>query len=336
MTDMTESGNLDAVGSTGLVVREPLPWQDSLQLVETAEEMGYASVFVPEISSREAFSTLTGFSTVTSGVLLGTGVVTMQARSPATTAMAAATLQQLSGGRHVLGIGTGTSQPAPGRSTDRPLGRLRSYVDVVRQALSGRPVEGDEIFGSNGFVLGMQAPTPPIWLAALGDRAIGLVGEIADGVLLNCCTPDRVAWARKAIREVAEGAGRDADAITVGVYVRACLGVEEDVALPVLQEAVGSYASFPPYRRQFDAMGLGSQAREAARAVEAGRPEQVPVSLVRAIAVFGGRAETLARFDAYRQAGADIVFCYPVPARDPVSSIMGTTMAAAPATVLKD
>jgi alkanesulfonate monooxygenase SsuD/methylene tetrahydromethanopterin reductase-like flavin-dependent oxidoreductase (luciferase family) len=316
-------------------VRDPLPWRDAVEVVETAEEMGYTAVFVPEISAREAFSTLTGFATVTSRILLGTGVVTMQSRSPAITAMAAATVQQLSGGRHVLGLGTGTSGAGPGQGPDRPLHRLRAYVDVVRRSLSGRPIEHDELFGTAGFVLALDVDPPPIWLAALGDRAIAMAGEIADGVLLNWCTPDRVARARDIVRESAEGTGRNPERVTLTVYVRACLGVEESVALPALQEATALYASLPAYRAQFEAMGFGAEAEAAARALESGRPEQVPVDLVRDVAVMGTREEALARFDAYRRAGADLVLCYPVPARDPLSSILGTVMAAAPTPALE-
>ncbi|MGH2556107.1 MAG: LLM class flavin-dependent oxidoreductase, partial [Actinomycetota bacterium] len=72
-----------------------------------AEDTGYEAVFVPEISGREAFSTLAGFATATTRIGLGTGVVTIPSRSPVTSAMAAATVHDLSGGRAVLGVGAG-------------------------------------------------------------------------------------------------------------------------------------------------------------------------------------------------------------------------------------
>ena len=73
---------------TGVVLRDPLPWPEEIQIVETAEATGYRAVFVPEIAAREAFTTLTGFGSATERVLLGTGVATMWARTPAITAMA--------------------------------------------------------------------------------------------------------------------------------------------------------------------------------------------------------------------------------------------------------
>src|SRR5207249_9905637 len=102
----------DPVGRTGVVLRAPIAWHQLVQIVSTAEETGYESVFVPEIAAREAFSTLTGFALSTSYLRVGTGVVTVRSRNPIATAMAAATVQDISGGRLVLGIGAGS---APGR-----------------------------------------------------------------------------------------------------------------------------------------------------------------------------------------------------------------------------
>jgi alkanesulfonate monooxygenase SsuD/methylene tetrahydromethanopterin reductase-like flavin-dependent oxidoreductase (luciferase family) len=307
-------------------------------VVRTAEETGYEAVFVPEIAGREAFSTLAGFASATDAIQLGTGVVTVWSRTPSTTAMAAATVHDLSGGRLVLGVGAGTHQGVVATNiaaTTSSLELVRRYVHAVRQALEGRPVrpEDGDLFGVGGFELGLKpaglAP-PPIWLAALGDRMIGLAGEIADGVLLNWCTPERVARARDIVASSAARGGRDPKAVTIAVYVRACLGVEERAAVPALKEMTGLYASIPPYGRQMETMGLGSEAALAARAVQAGRPADVPDALVDALTVRGGRREALSRFDAYRAAGAQAVLCYPVAALDPFSSVLGTVLAAAP------
>lgn len=284
-------------GPTGVVLRDPLPWEELTQVVETAEETGYAAAFVPEIDARESFVTLAGFALATNRIQLGTGVVTVESRSAATTAMAAASLQELSGGRAILGIGAGSGT----------VESVRRYVGDVRKSL-------DEL------ELGDLARTIPIWLGALGDRMVSLAGEVAGGVLLNWCTAERVTRARAVAREAAERAGRDPAAVTIAVYVRACLGIDEDVALAALGAMVGRYAAIPHYRRQFEAMGLADAARSS------GPPEHV----IRALTVSGSRNDALARFDAYREAGADLVLCYPVAALEQASSIMGTLLAAAP------
>lgn len=158
----------------GIVLRDPLPRDQLLQVVWTAEETGYECVFVPEIAAREAFSTLAAFASGTSTVGLGTGVVTVQSRSPVTTAMAAATLHELSNGRFTLGIGSGTAS--------RPLDAVAEYVRVVRAILARESVT-NERFSVSGFRLGLPLDRPPpIWLAALGDRMLSLAGRIADGV----------------------------------------------------------------------------------------------------------------------------------------------------------
>jgi alkanesulfonate monooxygenase SsuD/methylene tetrahydromethanopterin reductase-like flavin-dependent oxidoreductase (luciferase family) len=338
MPEMTPPGKPEAeprsATGVGVVLRDSLPWQESVQIARLAEDTGYWGLFVPEIAGREAFVTLAGFAEATSRLLLGTGVVTMWARSPVTTAMAAATMQDLSAARLVLGLGSGTSRE-PGAGPAGTLDRLRAYVRVVREALSGGPVGPDRLFGATGFALDLDVEAPPIWLGALGDRMVSLAGEVADGVLLNWCTPERVAAARSVLERSAEAAGRDPQAITVGVYLRACLGVEEAVAADVLRAATAMYAALPPYLRQMHAMGLGAEAEVAAKAAAAGRPEEVPESLVRALTVVGGRKQALDRLQAFTDAGADVVLWYPVPALEPVSSVLGTIMAAAPSPALE-
>jgi alkanesulfonate monooxygenase SsuD/methylene tetrahydromethanopterin reductase-like flavin-dependent oxidoreductase (luciferase family) len=323
------------MGRIGLVLRDALPWPQCRQVVETAEETGYEAVFVPEIAGREAFVALTGFAAAASAIRLGTGVVTIWARSPVTTAMAAASVQDLSKGRLILGIGAGTPAGPDAQDLTRRVGQLelvRRYVDVVRRTLAGELMQSRDPFDVAGFRLGLELTSgpPPIWLGALGDRMIALAGEVADGVVLNWCTPERVTEARSILEGAAERAGRDRSAVTVAVYARACLGVDETVALAALRDMTGQYAAHPHYLAQLERMGLGDSGRAAASAREAGHPEDVPESLVRALAIVGGRAEAVAAFREFHEAGADLVLCYPVAAQEGFSSVLGTVLAAAP------
>jgi 5,10-methylenetetrahydromethanopterin reductase len=337
---MREATDELLAGRTGVVLRDPLPWHEAVQVVQTAEETGYEAVFVPEISGREAFSTLTGFASSTTSIGLGTGVVTMWGRSPATSAMAAATVQDLSGGRFVLGLGAGRApaiQGSPRPGGGALLKRMEAYIQAVRAALAGGAVPSSDRFGWDRFRLSLPAsqPPPPVWLGALGDRMLALAGQEADGVLLNWCTPERVARARQVIDRAASQAGRDPASLTVSVYVRACLGTDEEAALRALREMTAEYAAFPNYQRQMREMGLGEWALQAAQARESGRLHDVPEGLVRALAVLGGRREARRRFADYREAGADLVLCYPVAALEPFSSVLGTVLAAAPSTAVE-
>jgi alkanesulfonate monooxygenase SsuD/methylene tetrahydromethanopterin reductase-like flavin-dependent oxidoreductase (luciferase family) len=308
---------------TGIALRDPWSWRDLAELVATAEETGFAALFLPEITGREAFSTLSAVAGETASLELGTGVVTIVARRALTTAMAAATVDERSEGRMVLGLGTGPAGPGS-------LERLRDYARTVRALLDGREARAE-----SGRPIHMSMPPPPdrripIWVAALGPRAMRLAGELADGVLLNWCPPERVAFARDRVREGAEAAGRDPEAVTVAVYVRACVGQDEEEAMSAIRRAVAEYASSPAYLRQFEAVGLGAEARAAAAAHEEGRPEDAPDSLVRAVALVGSASEAKARIEAYRQAGAELPIVYPVPCLDPRSSVLGTLFATAP------
>jgi 5,10-methylenetetrahydromethanopterin reductase len=301
-------------GATGVALRDPIPWHDLVQVVRTAEETGYDACFVPEIAAREAFSTLAGLAGATDRLRLGTGIVPMHARRAMVTAMAAATVQDLSGGRLILGLGTGP----PGSGA---LEGLRSYVQSVRAAMGE---------------LALLPPVPvPVWISALGERGFALAGEIADGVLMNWCTPERVARARAVIAAAAARAGRDPKAVTIAVYIRANLADEEAMAMEALRAAAGQYAMMPHYRRQLEAIGLGDLAGSAARAAGSGDASAVPEALVRTLCLVGEPEAARARLDEFRAAGADLPIVYPVPGRDPVSSIMGTVLAAAPSSSLE-
>jgi alkanesulfonate monooxygenase SsuD/methylene tetrahydromethanopterin reductase-like flavin-dependent oxidoreductase (luciferase family) len=256
---------------TAFTIRD-LPWTEVAAIAREGEALGFGTVFLPETGTRDTLASLVGIAAETETLGLGTGVIPMGARTSKLAAMAAATVQERSGGRLVLGVGTGGSFPGA-------LDRLRTYVAELRELLASPP-------------LPLAAPVP-IWIAALGPRAVELAGEIADGVILNWCTPDRVAEARDAIRTSAEAAGRDPDAVTISVYVR---GSFSDRAGEALHAAAAEYASYPSYARQFRAMGI----------------EPTAEAVVEAICLRDDPARARDRIDAYRAAGADLPVVYPV------------------------
>jgi len=193
-------------GTTAVAIRDPWPWPVFSGLTRLAEALGYGGIFLPEIAGRDAFAALSALAGETSTMRLGTGVVPMPSRTLEATAMAAATVHERSDGRAILGIGTGPARP----------GALQELEEAVR-----------DLRARLGAVGGRDEPTlalpsrVPVWVAALGPKAMRLAGAVADGVLLNWCPPERV---RTAVGEIAEGAadaGRDPAEVEVGVYVRA-------------------------------------------------------------------------------------------------------------------
>jgi 5,10-methylenetetrahydromethanopterin reductase len=303
---------------TAFALRDPLAWTDLAAIVRAAEAAGYAALFLPEITGRDALVTLGSLAGETRDLWLGTGVVPMRSRTRFLLGMAAATVQERSGGRLLLGVGTGDA----GRGA---LDELRETILDLRAAFAGRPLgRGD---GRARLRLDPGSPVP-IWISALGPRAMRLAGELADGVLLNWCTPERVAFARARVAEGAERSGRDPGEVAVGVYVRSWAGEDPARAMAAVKRDAGTYASIPAYASQFAQMGLGREAASAAQAVREGRADEVPDALVGAVCAVGDGAS--GRIEAYRSAGADLPVVYPVAAGDLAPSVERTLVALAP------
>jgi alkanesulfonate monooxygenase SsuD/methylene tetrahydromethanopterin reductase-like flavin-dependent oxidoreductase (luciferase family) len=321
---MAPSRQPDPPVGTAFALRDPLPWGRFAGSAQLGEALGYRAVFLPEIAGRDAFAALTGLAAETNRLLLATGIVPMTSRLPRTTAMGIATVHERSGGRAVLGLGTGPARPGA-------LATLASQVRELRALLDAGPRDGA---AGGADPLSLELPGPvPIWIAALGPRSVRLAGELADGVLLNWCSPQRVVEARTDVRAAARTSGRDPDAVTVGVYVRACLEQPDpDAAMRAVKAAVGEYASHPAYARQFAAMGWQGEAESAVQACRANRSEDVPQALVDAVCLVGDVSTARARLDAYRRSGASMPVVYPVLVAgvDPAASVEATLRALAP------
>jgi len=322
MADLMGTPQRASTEPLAVALRDPLPWRDFEMLATTAEETGFDAVFLPEITGRDATAALAALAGHTSAIRLGTGVVPLTSRRLPLLAMAAATVHERSGGRLILGVGAGP--PGPGS-----LQRVRDAVAFLREAFAGK-VAAEPGTGEPFEPALVPDRPPPIWLAALGDRMVSLAGEVADGVLLNWTTPERVRRAAALVAESASRAGRGPGAVTVSTYIRACLGAEESSALDALRAATAQYAAMPHYRRQMESVGLGDAAARAADAAKAGRPGDVPEELVRELCLVGDPPSAARRLQEYRDAGAVLPVIYPVPALDPPSSIMASMLALAP------
>jgi alkanesulfonate monooxygenase SsuD/methylene tetrahydromethanopterin reductase-like flavin-dependent oxidoreductase (luciferase family) len=287
-----------------VALRDAYPWPDLAGLARSVEDAGFDAVFLPEVGARDTLATLAALAGETSRLRLATGVVPLPSRSPGLLAIAAATVQERSGGRLILGLGTGPSGPGA-------LGRLRATVGALRAAFDGGggSVDGAPVRSP------LPLPRPPeIWIAALGPRATRLAGEVADGVLLNWCTPERVTTAVTQVADGAAAAGRDAGSVTIAVYVRAALAPG---SIDGARAMAAEYGGYPAYARQFDAMGLDPADPDA----------------VMAGVMLTERASAADRLGAYRAAGADLPVVYPVlPPGAPSADAARTTIeAVAPA-----
>jgi F420-dependent oxidoreductase-like protein len=172
---------------------------DRVALAQEAERLGFDSVWTAEAYGSDAVTPLTWVGARTSRIKLGTGIMQMPARTPAMTAMTAATLDLLSGGRVLLGLGLSGPQVVEGwhgQPYGKPLTRTREYVEIVRRIWAREApldYQGEEyqipIAGGTGLgkplklIVHPLRPRIPIYLAAIGPKNIELAGEIADGWL---------------------------------------------------------------------------------------------------------------------------------------------------------
>jgi F420-dependent oxidoreductase-like protein len=185
---------------------------DLVPLVQRAEQLGFDSVWAAESWGTDAVTVLTWMAACTSRIKVGSAIMQIPGRSPANTAMTAATLDLMSGGRFLLGLGTSGPQVVEGwhgEAWGKPLGKTREYVEIVRAALRREVVEHDgehyriPYRGPGGTGLGkplklMLRPLRadiPIYIAAIAPKNVALAYEIADGWLPIFVVPERFAGA---------------------------------------------------------------------------------------------------------------------------------------------
>src|SRR5881409_3062831 len=202
--------------------------EDQIAIVQEAERLGYDSVWTAEAYGSDAATILGWIAAQTERIKIGAAILQMPARSPAMTAMTAATLDQLSGGRMLLGIGSSGPQVAEGwhgQRFGRQLQRTREYIDVVRMALARERVEfhGETLElplpDGPGKALKLTiAPVQeriPVYLAAIGPKNTTLAAEIADGWIPTLFSPEHVGEFRPLLEEGFARAGRDGDGFDI-------------------------------------------------------------------------------------------------------------------------
>ncbi|MFE6284291.1 LLM class F420-dependent oxidoreductase [Streptomyces sp. NPDC057877] len=292
-------------------------------LAREAERLGYHSVWTAESWGSDAFTPLTWIAARTSTIRLGTAVAQMAARSPATTAMHALTLDHLSGGRMLLGLGLSGPQVVEGwygrPFPKSPLTATREYVDVVRRVLRrDAPVALDGQYhslpyrGADGTGLGKalksithpRRPDLPVLLGAEGPKNIAQTARIADGWLPLYWSPRRAGMYREPLSDAPEGF-----LVAPMARVKVCADVAEGL-LPV-KAMLGFYIGGMGHaRRNFHAdlmarMGYEEEARRVRELFLAGRREEavaaVPDAFADEISLVGPRERVAERLEAWRE-----------------------------------
>ncbi|MTV26790.1 LLM class flavin-dependent oxidoreductase [Nitriliruptoraceae bacterium ZYF776] len=313
---------------------------DLPDLAADAEELGYVGAFSEEANATDAVTVLAAATRTTSRMQLGTGIIPVFGRAPAVIAIEAATMQILSQGRFVLGLGASSEPIATrwrGEPYVKPVTRLREYVEVLRRLLDGERVvyEGQTVT-IGGFQLALELTSPPpIHVAALGPRTLEIGGALSDGVFLAFMTPQRVREAAEAVASAARGAGRDPSHVDVASRLLVMIDEPEDAGRRYLQRLLAFYLSSEVYRNSFDRQGFDSQIAEFRARWESGDRSAavagLPDELLDVAAVRGTVEQVRARIDEYRAAGLTTPMIYPLTvATDPEERLerMRATLAA--------
>jgi probable F420-dependent oxidoreductase len=266
---------------------DSLPAAELADYAARVEELGFGTLWVPETVGREPFTLLGLLAGVTSSMLLGTSIVSIWGHDPQTTRMAAGTLQEATGGRFVLGLGVShphLAQRLRGHTFDRPLTRMREYLEAYRAAVYKGP-------------LADGTPEPPILLAALRERMLILAATEADGAFPYLVTPERVSWTRG----VLDAATPDRHPL-LAVSMPAVLETDATAARQTARAYLAPYLRTPTYQATWALQGF-----EAPDWEKPGSDR-----LVDAMVAWGDAATLHARIAELVTAGADHVAVIPV------------------------
>jgi 5,10-methylenetetrahydromethanopterin reductase len=304
------------------------PVAQLIERAKLAEANGYSAVWLAdERFYREVYICLGQFAAHTSRVSLGPCVTDPYSRHPALTAMAIATLDEISGGRAILGIGAGISGFAElGVERRKPARAIRESIELIRALLRGETVDvhGEIITCNRGRLsFSSSRPTLPIYVASNGPLGQRAAAELADGVIMEACASvPEVRALRAAITAATVKAGRDPGKIRVIARLNTCVTADGPAARDAVRPAVARYLGAGRLRaRTIEAQGLALPA-EAVAGV-AGAPYAAGVTPylpllpmvtdrhVGAFALAGTTKEVAEQAIALHAAGADAIIARP-------------------------
>jgi F420-dependent oxidoreductase-like protein len=301
-----------------------LPFSEAVELARHAEAGAYDSVWVPEAYGTDAISILGGLAASTERIRLGTAIVNVFSRTPALLAQTAATLDLISGGRFVLGLGTSGHQVISGWhgvQFEQPLQRMRETVAIVRQVLRRDRLEfHGEVFDlTQGLKILAHPvrPAVPIFLATLSPAGLRLTGEVADGWIPTLFSPDHVDVFRSHLEAGARQAGRSLASLEVAPHAPVLVDDDRararDALRPWAALYVGGMGSrqknfyndvvkrygFAEEAQRIQELYLGGKRLEAIRSV--------PDALMDAISIAGPLGHVQERLHAWAAAGVTLL-----------------------------
>ena len=303
--------------------------------VGLAEELGYESAWVTQIAGRDALTVLTVYALRTSRIRLGTGVVPIYTRTPATMAQQALTVDEVSGGRLNLGLGV-SHRPVVegwyGQTIDRPVPEVKEYVAILRAiARAEDPPEGRK--WKTGFRLAGMEPRPDlaIYLAGLSPAMLRAVGEVAEGVVLWLCNPNYVRDV--VVPEVTRGrerAGKPLEGFDVVAAVPSAVTDDRAAVYATMRRDLLTYFSLPFYRAMIERSGFEADVAAFDAAATKGDADAMGAAIsdefLDLLTAVGTEDDVRAGVARYRASGAGSPCVGPIPRTD----FEATLRAAAP------
>ncbi len=309
--------------ATGCFISTGRSLDAAIARVKLAESLGYESVYVTHIAGRESLTVLTAYALATERIRVGTGVVPIYTRTPATMAQTAATIDELSAGRLTLGLGVShrvVVESWHGQTIDHPVAEMREYASIVRAILRGEDPPDGEKWRTGFHLVGLDPrPQLPIYIAALSPAMLRLAGEIGDGVLLWLCSPQYIRDV--VIPEVSAGrerAGLTLEGFDIVPAVPAALTDDPAPAFAAMRRDLLPYFSLPFYRAMLERSGFGEDiaAFDAASGDFTAMQAAISEDFLRQLTAVGGEAEVHAGIERYRTAGATSPCIGPIPTTD--------------------
>jgi alkanesulfonate monooxygenase SsuD/methylene tetrahydromethanopterin reductase-like flavin-dependent oxidoreductase (luciferase family) len=247
-----------------------LPMDAIPDLARAAEAHGFDCAWGGEANNKDPTVMLSAIAAVTTRLKVGSAIYHILGRTPATLALQAMGLDELSGGRFLLGIGSSNPTIAKwhGQSFDRPLSRIQEYIEITRAAMRGEKLNFEgKFFTAQNFKMAFKPSgrSIPIYVAAFGPKMTRLAGRISDGVLINMANPTEISRIVAEVKAGAQEAGKDPSKMEIICKIRCSIAPNYGVAREALSHALTYYALADYYRELLGRMGFAEEV-EAMRA----------------------------------------------------------------------
>ena len=300
----------------GIAISGGLNASELVACVRRAEALDYTSAWVAEGHGGDQFALLGACAAVTENIALGTSISSVFVRSAPTIAMSAASIDELSKGRCILGLGSSHKvqvEPEHGVEYTLPLTRVRDYVAIVRELIAtGKCSYAGKAVNIEQFDLWFKPfrPQLPIYISALFPKMLALAGEVADGVILTRSTLETAAAVRTQLDAASIASGRPAGSVKITSLLPTAVAKTRAEALDLMRPGVAFYAGFfPRYNRLLASFGFEQETQNIAEAFargdQAGATQAVSDALVDATSVAGTPEQCREKIAAYRNSGID-------------------------------